>query len=489
MLQKIIQYCKQEELIKKGDCVLAGVSGGADSVCMLLLLIKLQREMEFYLEVVHIEHGIRGTESEEDAYFVKQLCEKLNIPIQIFSVQALEYAKEQKMSLEEAARVLRYDCYVKAAERVSMQSSQIRISLAHHADDNAETVLFQMLRGGGIDGLSGMKPKRELKKGIDVIRPMLLMTRKEIERFLAEEEQPYCIDSTNQDTDYSRNKIRNIIFPILEEINTQAVAHINQSALMLGEMADYLKIQVLEVAKNVFKEEKNGLLLLKERWENLPVILKKEVCHLALVKVSGSAKDIGFEHVRSFMGLMELQVGRNLDLPYGMKAKRVYEGIFLQKQKIHIPLEEKTFFRDISKEELEECLVNESALWDIPNGKIQLSLLKMTEENIEISKNRYTKFFDYDKIKDGFQIRTRQTGDYLVIDKAGHKKRLKEYFINEKIPSEKRDEILLLTHQVQVLWVIGGRISEDVKVGKDTKRIVKVQVIGGKYYEKSESDS
>ena len=236
MLQKIVQYCKQEKLIEKGDVILAGVSGGADSVCMLLLLIKLQKELEFYLEAVHIEHGIRGAESREDASFVKGLCEKLNIPIQMLSVQALAYAKEQKMSIEEAARVLRYHCYEKATEQFlqdgdeQKNSSKIKISLAHHADDNAETVLFQMLRGGGIDGLTGMKPKRELKKGIDIIRPLLPVTRKEIEYFLAEEKQDYRVDSTNEDTIYSRNKIRKLIFPMLEEINTQAVAHINQSA-------------------------------------------------------------------------------------------------------------------------------------------------------------------------------------------------------------------------------------------------------------------
>ena len=234
MFQKILHYCKKENLIQQGDCVLAGVSGGADSVCMLFVLLHLQKEMGFHLEAVHVEHGIRGEESVEDAVFVEQLCKEQGVPLQSFSVQAAEYASKYKIGLEEAARILRYDCYKKAAEK--MQNFKVKVALAHHADDNAETVLFQMLRGSGVDGLSGMKPKRELKEGMDVIRPMLPVTRKEIERFLESEGQSFCIDSTNEDISYSRNKIRKVILPMLEEVNTKAISHINQSAQILREL-------------------------------------------------------------------------------------------------------------------------------------------------------------------------------------------------------------------------------------------------------------
>ena len=233
MFQKILQYCKKEKLIEEGNYVLAGVSGGADSVCMLFMLLKLQKEIGFFLEAVHVEHGIRGAESEADAVFVESLCKEKELPLQSFHVQAVSYAKEQKLGLEEAARILRYDCYKKAAERMRLSKEEnvkVKIALAHHADDNAETVLFQMLRGSGIDGLSGMKPKRNLSQGVDVIRPMLPVTRKEIEAFLESEKQSFCIDSTNEDIVYSRNKIRRVILPMLEEVNAKAVSHMNQSA-------------------------------------------------------------------------------------------------------------------------------------------------------------------------------------------------------------------------------------------------------------------
>ena len=482
MFQKILQYCKKENMIQQGDCMLAGVSGGADSVCMLFVLLYLKKEIGFLLEAVHVEHGIRGAESLEDAVFVEQLCKEHGIPLQSFSVQAGVYAAEHKIGLEEAARILRYDCYKQAAEK--MRNFKVKIALAHHADDNAETVLFQMLRGSGIDGLSGMKPMRELGAGIDVIRPMLLVTRREIEKFLECEGQSFCVDSTNEDISYSRNKIRRVILPMLEEVNAKAVSHINQSAQMLRELGDYINIQVQNVAKKALSEQKEGILFIKEEVEPLPNILKKELCHLALSKVSGSAKDISSLHVEAVLSLMEHQVGKCLkNLPYGVEARRVYGGILLQKPK---PLKDKdmeTFCLRISEEELCCGIIS----FRVPEGEIEFSLWNRELLNIkkgeEISKKRYTKFFDYDKIKGSFQIRTRQQGDYLVVDEAGHKKRLKEYFINEKIPADMRNKVLLLAQEEKILWVIGGRISADVKVSEDTRQILKVQITGGKYHE------
>lgn len=481
MLDTILQYCKKEKLIENGDYVLAGVSGGADSVCMLLLLKELQKEIGFLLEAVHVEHGIRGIESENDAAFVVRLCEKLDIPLQLHFVQAVEYAKEQKLGLEEAARILRYDAYLLSAQ--NQAGARVKIALAHHADDNAETVLFQMVRGSGIDGLSGMRPKRKLAEGVEVVRPMLGVTRAQIEAYLGKKGQDYCVDATNEDVTYSRNKIRHEILPALSTINSQAIAHINKSATLLRELGDYLQEQVEELGGRVFEEGADGLIVLAEELAETPEILKKEVLHLALVKSAGSAKDIGLEHVEALAGLLELQVGRSISLPYGVVAKRIYEGVLLRQASEEDTETGIDFCLEISGEELLKQLETGEVCYDVPGGKISFWLLNVQEECAEISKNTYTKCFDYDKIKDSFQIRTRQAGDYLIIDEAGHRKRLKEYFINEKIPSDMRDKMLLMMTGSKVIWAIGGRISADVKVKKDTQRILKVQITGGNYHE------
>lgn len=482
MLRKVLQYCRREKLIENGDYVLVGVSGGADSVCLLRLLADLQKEMGFFLEAVHVEHGIRGIESENDAAFVVRLCEELEIPLQLFFVDAVAYAKEQKLGLEEAARILRYDAYAQVAEKTL--SSRVKVALAHHADDNAETVLFQMIRGSGIDGMSGMRPKRELMPGVEVVRPLLAVTRREIEAYLQKEGQAYCVDSTNTDTSYSRNKIRCHILPMLEEVNAQAVTHINQSAMLLRELGGYLSGHVDELAARALAEQEAGLLIRGEELAQLPEILKKEVLHLAIGKAAGSGKDIGMDHVESLADLLELQVGRCISLPYQLRGRRVYEGILLEKiEEAESREVEETFWLELSEQELDSRLQQDVVSVEVPGGVMSFSLEECSGENAEISKNTYTKCFDYDKIKGSFQIRTRQAGDYLIVDSDGHRKRLKEYFINEKIPSDKRDEMLLLTQADKVLWVIGGRISADTKVDGNTRRILKVQISGGNYHD------
>ena len=365
MLQKVLQYCRREKLIENGDYVLVGVSGGADSVCLLHVLKALQKEIGFFLEVVHVEHGIRGIESENDAAFVVRLCEELEVPMQLFFVDAVSYAKEQKLGLEEAARILRYDAYVQAAEKTL--SSRVKVALAHHADDNAETVLFQMVRGSGIDGMSGMRPMRALMDGVAVVRPLLTVTRAEIEEYLQREGQSYCIYSTNADISYSRNKIRCHIFPMLEEVNARAVAHINQSAVILRELGDYVNGQVEEISAKAFKEQETGLLIQGEELMRLPAILKKELLHLAIGKAAGSGKDIGMDHVESLADLLERQVGRCISLPYGLRGRRVYEGILLEKTEV---TEEdscaESFFLELDGNELEEKLQQGVVCVEIP---------------------------------------------------------------------------------------------------------------------------
>ena len=482
MFRKFLQYCKREKLIEKDDYVLAGVSGGADSVCMLQLLVLLQKEVKFSLEVVHVEHGIRGEESVQDAMFVEQLCKKLNVPLQVYRVQAIDYAKEKKLGLEEAARILRYDCYRKVAEKAA--APMVKVALAHHADDNAETVLFQMVRGSGIAGMSGIRPKRKLMPGVEVVRPLLTATRKQIEEYLKEEGVSYCVDSTNTDVTYSRNKIRCNILPMLEEVNQQAVMHINQSAMLFRELGDYIREQVERTAPEVLKVQEESLLIFVEKWKVLPEFLKKELLHYAIETVAGSRKDVGLEHVELLAGLMELQVGRTIFLPYGIRAKRVYEGVLLEQAKVEETLDSQDgFYIDFTETEFTKRLEQENVIIEVPNAQMSFSLLESACESAKISQNTYTKCFDYDKIKGSLQVRTRKAGDYLVVDEDGHRKRLKEYFINEKIPSEKRDKILLLTKEDKVLWVVGGRISADTKIDRNTKRILKVRIYGGEYHE------
>ena len=571
MTEQVIEWIKAEKLIAQGDCVIAGVSGGADSVCLLRLLLEIQKKMDFTLEAVHVEHGIRGEESRRDAAFVQALCDSFRVPCHIYAVDVPAYAEEKGLGLEEAARIKRYECYQKEIEKRTGEKRTVKVALAHHADDNAETLLFQMIRGSGIVGLAGMRAKRPLTGGAELIRPLLNVQRREIESYLSSIGQEYRVDSTNTDTDYSRNRIRHNILPELSEINEQAVSHMNRSAGMLRQIADYLaqqaeeamrecciretpdgetggkrhcqgdveccvwetlererhcqgdieccvrKMPEREATENKNREFGETVLIHAEKFETYPELLQNEMLHRALAEVSGSSRDIGAVHVEAVRLLFQKQVGRSLDLPYGVRAERVYEGVRIQKEGMREPETEKISRKErqnmaklgqeycFNKAELsqkvsaaekeilrEYCLgeaerqrleAGEELCIFLPEGELHFRILEPETEVGEIHKKKYTKWLNYDKIKGDLQIRRRKPGDYLTVDLQGHKKKLKEYFVNEKIPRESREHIWLLTREEHVLWVIGGRISADYRISQQTKKILEVQAVGGNYHE------
>ncbi len=486
MTNELLNEWKKEKIVEDGDVVLAGVSGGADSVCLLLMLEQLQEKIDFSLEAVHVEHGIRGEESREDAAFVETLCKNHGIKCHTFSMEVPAFAEEHGLGLEEAARILRYDCYKKAAKGVKKEFAEkkIKLALAHHAEDNAETILFQMVRGSGLDGLCGMSRRRD--EGLyELIRPLLAQSREEIEAFLRECRQSYCMDETNLDTEYSRNRIRHQVLPELKQINGQAVAHINQSAAFLQEMRDFLNEEAEHIREMYVVEKKDSIQLYPGVWEESHEVVQREVLHKAIGQVAGSKKDITRKHVESVRNLYFSQVGRYVELPYQVVAERNYKGILLRRE-MEKKGENNAFSIEIPKESLQKIFAGEALELEVPGGSVVFRGLTPDGEIGEIDKKSYTKWLNYDKIKCGLQIRNRTAGDYLTVDDEGHTKKLKEYFINEKVPKEMRDTMLLLADGSHVVWAVGQRISADYKIDENTKKILEVHFFGGNYHESQE---
>ena len=248
MTEDVLNWIKKEKLMTEGDTVIVGLSGGADSVALLLVLLELRQRIGYTLLAIHVEHGIRGEESRKDAAFVEELCRQKNISCRICPVNVPDYAASEGIGVEEAARILRYECYQKAAEELKQSGAgRVSIALAHHANDNAETVLFQMARGSGVHGMCGMHPKRVLGDDILIVRPLLCVSRGQIEEYLKKCGQEYRTDGTNLDINYSRNRIRHHILPELSVINEQAVSHINQSALLLQQAVSYMEQETKKV--------------------------------------------------------------------------------------------------------------------------------------------------------------------------------------------------------------------------------------------------
>ena len=458
-------------MIESHERVVVGVSGGADSVCLLFLLCRLSKELDFSLNVVHVNHMLRETAA-RDEEFVSELCSKWQVPCFVEHIQVDELAKREGLTVEEAGRQARFSAFAEWKEKLSAD----KIALAHHRDDQAETVLFHLGRGCGIEGLVGIRPVRD-----DIIHPLLCVGRDEIEAFLQKEGLSYMTDETNEETIYARNVLRHKVMPVLrQEICSEATGHIAKTAEICFEAADFLRQQTKAVCESVIKKQTDQagrtVVFLSDDLLLRHLYLQKSVIHEALELAAGKRKDISSVHIETVLSLWTKQVGKSCNLPYGLTGERTYGGVRL----CHSPLERDGISQEeqfslpelfLSAEETEKSYI-------LPNDKILSIRVFPYEKTDTIPQKTYTKWFDYDKIDGHLTLRTRQTGDYFYLDDT-KRQTLKAYMINNKIPKEERDRILLVAENDHVLWLAGYRISSFYKVSESTNRILEITIRGG----------
>ena len=469
-------------MIKNHSTVLVALSGGADSVCLLLLLNEIKRqcanELDFALEAVHVEHGIRGAESRADAGFASDLCKRLHIPCHVHSVDVPQYAKSHGLGLEEAARILRYEAFEKEIEQNQDNSRQAVVAVAHHMEDNAETVLFQMLRGSGAKGLAGMHPV-SVKNGVTYIRPLLSATRAQIEDYLKEKGQAFVTDATNTDTAYSRNKLRHDVFPLLLQINDRAIEHINESAGQLAVMNDFYEEQLKEACDSMVSKKEGRVILEISRFESLHPALKSGVARECIHLASGRLKDITSTHIGALVKLAGQQSGRKINLPYGILAEKSFGEVILYAGKCDDEKEE-IYVTEKELEALSATGEQKTIRLSADGSYVTLCIQDFNGKMDEIPKKPYTKWFDYDKMKKGFEIRTRKAGDYIIVDDEGHHKKLKQVFTGDKIPAQQRAGLWLIAHESLVHAIIGYRSGCGALVTPQTGKVLKITFYGGK---------
>lgn len=446
MISKVFDFIKQNKILEHNDSVLLGVSGGADSICMLYILDELKSEMSLKLSVVHVNHMIRGEDAQRDADYVKKICNLLGVPFNQVNIDVLTLAKKNGISEEEAGRQARYETFIKMAEEYNIN----KIAVAHNLNDNSETVLFNLFRGTGIKGLTGIPVKRD-----KIIRPLLCCTRTEIEEYLKEKNIIYCTDATNIETEYTRNKIRLEVLPYIKEnINKKAEYNIVNAAENLEEILDFIEQQT----EKAYKMYVDGAFLSESGFTLhtavLNMVVRKMIEHQA-----GKLKDITKTHVKSVVKLKDMEVSKKVNLPYNLIAERTYKGIVIKKNE-----EEKV-------EQISETLFINGKICN--NSKVEVFLETKEVDAENIPELVYTKWLDYDKINK-LSLRNRQKGDYIVIDDLGSRKKLKDYFIDEKVPREERDKILLVADGSHIVWIIGYRISAYYKVTNSTSNIIKI---------------
>ncbi|MCR5417893.1 MAG: tRNA lysidine(34) synthetase TilS [Lachnospiraceae bacterium] len=461
------EFWNRYELADKGAVVLAAVSGGADSVCMLRILHDLQDRLGIRLCAFHFNHRIRENADRDEA-FVRELCGSLGIPFYRDEADVPSYAKEKGLSLEEAARELRYRALRGAAEAIHAD----RISTAHQMEDQAETVLLALLRGSGLTGLGGIRPRRE-----ELIRPLLFLSRERIEAYLKQVGQDFVTDETNEDEAYTRNLVRRRILPELIAVNDKGICHIQKTSFLLAEATDYIRQQAAgaladcRIGDNAEGGEWSVSAITKK-----PAFLQKEMLHLMIGQAAGSRKDIGGVHVEDLMKLLVSGEGSGqIDLPYGIVAQRSFDSLRLlkrgeeqgEKKEISLSFNKGELLRDRGK----------SVALQWPDG-YEIGLRVLTEDWSlslagDMPRKGYTKWIDYDKIDERVEFRCVRDNDWFMIE-GEHRKSASAYFKDQKIPAHKRKEMPLMAQGDEVLYFLPDRISSRVKLTESSVRVLEI---------------
>ncbi len=451
-LRKTIQ---SHQLFAPGDSVLIGVSGGADSVCLLHALNAMKKELEITVAVAHLNHGIRGEEADRDAAFVKKLCRTWKIPYYSKREDIPSLAKEMQISEETVGRLKRYQFF----RELCIKEKFNKIATAHNRDDQAETVLMRIIRGCGIDGLSGIRYLRE----DGVTRPLLDVERSQIEVYCRENQLEYCTDSTNKDENYTRNRIRHRLLPLLkEEFNPNITGALATVAQNMAEDGDFLSgyAERLYHRINSPAPGEKPVVLDIETLSMVQEGIRNRLILLAAKDAMGRAYRLERAHLESVNTLLEKETGTSVSLPGGLLAVVRYGWIAFETEEEQASYAGKGFADEMHYE------VEMGRTYEVGGYRVCMELKEMP---VQLQKNEMV--LDYDKVTAmPLTIRTRKRGDRIAVYKDGRERKLKDFLIDAKIPVTKRGQIPLLCHEDKVIAVIGHRIAEPYKREKETKR-------------------
>lgn len=457
VFEKVMNTIKNHNLIKKGDKIVLGISGGPDSVCLLHVLNRLKEELDIEIYAAHLNHQIRGLEAQRDALFVSQLCEELGIIFFVKSIDIPKYCEDNGISLEDGARRKRYEMFYEIREKTQAD----KIALGHNMNDQAETILMRMMRGTGLQGLRGIEYMRD---GC-LIRPILDLSRDEIENYCEEHNLNPRIDQTNLESIYTRNKIRLELLPYMKEnFNSNIVESIVRMGKNLKSDSDFIECEAQNVFNDVLEhgESEYGIEIDIQIYSKLQNAMKSRVIRYGIKKVLGDTNFLDQVHIDDVMSLeSNSKIDKMIILPRGMFAYRKKDSIILTD-------------KELVTDEVEFC-------YNVPyNGFIKIKEINKVVQTEIISIERYksmrlgknSKGFDFNKVKGGVVIRNRKQGDKVKL--AVGSKKIKDLFIDLKIPKEDRCRIPIVLDENGVMCVGDYRLSEDYKVDENTREVLKI---------------
>ena len=455
-VQRTHRFITQHQMIQPKETALVGVSGGVDSLALLYALHALGHQLDCQLHVAHLDHGFREDSAADAAYVAKQ-ADRLGISISSSRVDVPKLMRAEKLSAEVAARHVRYQFY----ECVSDRIGATKIALGHHRDDQAETVLMNLLRGAGAAGLKGILPVREGK----FIRPLLAFSRKEIEDFVAQLGLQPRRDATNYQLNHLRNRIRLELIPTLERTYNANLQHtLNQTAELLRAESDYLDARAHDAfqACRIESCTPGPVILDRDLFRQYHLALRRRILQLAIAEVLGEVRDFYFNHFESMLNLIDGEApNRTLHLPNGGELRRAYNRILIQKStSSYAPFEYEV-----------------AVPGHTPLPRLDTEIVATVVENPincavtdKFPDGKFQAVFDLDLLQLPLKLRQRRDGDRFQPFGMRGTKKLKDFLIDAKIPRQERERVPVLMDRDEIIWVVGYRTSEPFKIRAETKR-------------------
>jgi tRNA(Ile)-lysidine synthase len=449
-------------MIEPGDTVLVGVSGGPDSVALLHSLVAIRANWPVRLAVAHLNHQLRGTTADEEAAFVERLASSLEIPCEIGSKDVKSFSAENRLSIQEAARQLRYAFYDEVAARFGAQ----KIALGHQANDNAESIIMHLLRGTGPRGLAGIPPVRQGR----IIRPLIDINRKQILGFLKRRGVKHLQDDSNDDPKYLRNRIRHGLLPSLEgHFNPKIILNLGRLASILRDEEDLWDKIVGDSYKNlVLVQTADRITLSNPGLARLhPALLRRLIRHTVL-SLRNTLKGLGHNHVEAVARLIGRPTPSGwLDLPQGLGVMRDREEVtFLIGR-----LEERPHF---------EYRIDGIGATFIQEINTMLKLSTCGFHDVFDKLGTYpptTAFFDLKAVSFPLVVRNFEKGDRFTPMGMSGSQKVKDYFINHRISQAKKRQCLMLLSGGRIIWVGGHRIDDSAKITKDTEKVLVAELL------------